>query len=311
MAGEPTRGASEASRCSSPRSRRAPTRSPSVGATSTSSGRRCGSTTTAADETWPRHFLGVLDGAVLVAVDVPDGTDPSDGAAVDLRVYHGRARRGRLAGRRARRAARRVGAAPIASAVAARTPTEPAPNERAMRCPACGLLAFPRLAPAMITLVTRGDDGPDQEALLARGVQLQVPMYSCLAGFVEPGESLEGAVVREVKRGGRRSSSATSRYRGSQPWPFPHSLMIGFRARYVAGEIELDPTEIARRRLVPARRPADHPAGHLHRPQAHRRLGRRRGCIFSVKKSRMISARIRRCTGEPERDSSWPSPGKR
>ena len=61
----------------------------------------------------------------------------------------------------------------------------------------------------MITLVTSGDDGPDQEALLARGVQWQVPMYSCLAGFVEPGESLEGAVAG---RCGRRweSSSATS-----------------------------------------------------------------------------------------------------
>ncbi len=67
-----------------------------------------------------------------------------------------------------------------------------------MRCPACSLVAFPRLSPAMITLVTRGEPGPDQEALLARGVQWTVPMYSCLAGFVEPGESLEAAVVREV-----------------------------------------------------------------------------------------------------------------
>jgi NAD+ diphosphatase len=96
----------------------------------------------------------------------------------------------------------------------------------------------------MITLVTRGDDGPDQEALLARGVQWQVPMYSCLAGFVEPGESLEGAVVREVREEvGIEVADVT--YRGSQPWPFPHSLMIGFRARYVSGELVLDPTEIA------------------------------------------------------------------
>ena len=75
------------------------------------------------------------------------------------------------------------------------TPTEPAAHERAMTCPACGLPAFPRLAPAMITLVTRGRPGPDEEALLARGVRWTVPMYSCLAGFVEPGESLEAAVV--------------------------------------------------------------------------------------------------------------------
>ena len=177
------------------------------------------------------------------AVDVPAGADPSDGAAVDLFGYHGRAGEAAwlAAGRavqlvewgRTHRFCGRCG-----------TPTEPAPGERAMRCPACGLAAFPRLAPAMITLVTRGDDGPDQEALLARGVQWPIPMYSCLAGFVEPGESLEGAVVREVREEVGLTVGDV-RYRGSQPWPFPHSLMIGFRARYVSGELVLDATEIA------------------------------------------------------------------
>ena len=112
-----------------------------------------------------------------------------------------------------------------------------------MRCSECALLAFPRLAPAMITLVTCGE-GDAQEALLARGVQWTTPMFSCLAGFVEPGESLESAIVREV----REEVSITvrdPRYFGSQPWPFPHSLMIGFRAEYEAGEIECDPSEIA------------------------------------------------------------------
>ena len=122
--------------------------------------------------------------------------------------------------------------------------TQPAEGERAMRCPACGLLAFPRLSPAMITLVTRGEPGPDQEALLARGLRFPRPMYSCLAGFVEPGESLEAAVVREVEEEvGIRV--ANPRYFGSQPWPFPNSLMVGFRADWVAGEIVCDPTEIA------------------------------------------------------------------
>ena len=74
------------------------------------------------------------------------------------------------------------------------TPTEPAAGERARRCPACGLLAFPRLAPAIIVLVER-EDG---RALLARGRTFPIPMYSCLAGFVEPGETLEEAVHREV-----------------------------------------------------------------------------------------------------------------
>jgi NAD+ diphosphatase len=95
----------------------------------------------------------------------------------------------------------------------------------------------------MITLVTRGD-GDDQQALLARGVQWTVPMFSCLAGFVEPGESLESAVVREV----REEVGITvrdPRYFGSQPWPFPHSLMIGFRAEYESGEIVCEPSEIA------------------------------------------------------------------
>ena len=64
------------------------------------------------------------------------------------------------------------GRAPTASVVGAATRTELADGERAMRCPSCGLLAFPRVAPAMIVLVTRGEDGPDQEALLARGVEL-------------------------------------------------------------------------------------------------------------------------------------------
>ena len=113
-----------------------------------------------------------------------------------------------------------------------------------MKCPACGLIAYPRVAPAMIVLVTRGDAGRDQEALLARGINFPMPMYSCLAGFVEPGEDLEGAVVREVgEEVGVRVGNVS--YRASQPWPFPHSLMIGFRAEYESGEITPDETEIA------------------------------------------------------------------
>ncbi len=68
-------------------------------------------------------------------------------------------------------------------------------------------------------------------------------MYSCLAGFVEPGESLEGAVVREVREE-VGVEVGNVRYWGSQPWPFPHSLMVGFTAEWQFGEIDIDPTEI-------------------------------------------------------------------
>src|SRR3546814_12807457 len=99
------------------------------------------------------------------------------------------------------------------------------PGERARRCPACGLLAFPRLAPAVITLIERGD-----EALLARNGTFPVPMYSCIAGFVEPGETPEEAVHREVAEEVGVALSAV-RYVASQPWPFPHSPLVGFGAR--------------------------------------------------------------------------------
>jgi NAD+ diphosphatase len=107
-----------------------------------------------------------------------------------------------------------------------------------MRCPACGLLAYPRLAPAMITLVTRGD-----RALLARGVQWNVPMYSCVAGFVEPGESLEEAVAREVHEEAGVTVGKID-YVSSQPWPFPASLMLGFSAAYVSGEATIRDEEL-------------------------------------------------------------------
>jgi NAD+ diphosphatase len=117
--------------------------------------------------------------------------------------------------------------------------TEVAPSERARRCPACSLLAFPRLAPAIIVLVER-DDG---RALLARGAAFPIPMYSCLAGFVEPGETMEQAVHREVhEEVGIEVEDV--RYQASQPWPFPHSLMLGFTARYAGGELHLDEREI-------------------------------------------------------------------
>lgn len=124
------------------------------------------------------------------------------------------------------------------------TPTESAAGERARRCPGCRLLAFPRLAPAVIVLVERLDDG---RALLARNVNFPGAMFSCLAGFVEPGETLEEAVHREVGEEVGVSLGAV-RYWGSQPWPFPHSLMVGFTAEWSSGEIVCQAGEIAEAR---------------------------------------------------------------
>ncbi len=118
------------------------------------------------------------------------------------------------------------------------SPTEDHPTERSKRCPSCGLTHYPRLAPAVIVLVERGE-----EILLARSPHFVPGVYSTLAGFVEPGETLEEAVVREIEEE-VGVTVGDIRYFGSQPWPFPNSLMIGFTARYLSGEIVLDEEEI-------------------------------------------------------------------
>jgi NAD+ diphosphatase len=109
---------------------------------------------------------------------------------------------------------------------------------RAKECTMCGRLEFPRISPAIIVLIERGDT-----MLLARSPRFPGEFFSVLAGFVEPGESLEGAVHREVKEEvGIAIKDVT--YFGSQPWPFPDSLMVGFTAQYESGEIQIDGEEI-------------------------------------------------------------------
>ncbi len=118
------------------------------------------------------------------------------------------------------------------------TPTKLKENERARVCPSCGLLSYPRLAPAVMALVRR-----KRQLLLARSPHFPPGMYSALAGFVDPGESLEQTITREVQEEvGLRVTN--TRYFASQPWPFPHSLMIAFTADYLDGAITPDPTEI-------------------------------------------------------------------
>jgi len=116
--------------------------------------------------------------------------------------------------------------------------TEEKRDERAKLCPQCGLINYPRLSPAMIVAVLK-----DNEILLAHNKRFQSPFYSVLAGFVEPGETLEQCVQREVKEEvGIKVRNI--RYFGSQPWPFPNSLMVAFTADYAGGEIAVDNTEL-------------------------------------------------------------------
>jgi NAD+ diphosphatase len=115
-------------------------------------------------------------------------------------------------------------------------------GERAMRC-ACGHVAYPRIAPAMMVLVKKGP-----AVLLARNAAIPAGgRMSALAGFLEPGESVEDAVHREVfEEVGLFVKDL--RYFGSQSWPFPGSLMIAFTAEYASGEIKVDESEIAEAR---------------------------------------------------------------
>jgi NAD+ diphosphatase len=111
-------------------------------------------------------------------------------------------------------------------------------TERAKKCPECGHQSFPRISPAVIVLVERGD-----QCLLARSPRFQDGFYSVLAGFAEPGETLEDTVKREIyEETGIEVKDI--RYFASQPWPFPDSLMIGFTCTYASGDIHVDESEI-------------------------------------------------------------------
>ena len=113
------------------------------------------------------------------------------------------------------------------------------PRERARWCNRCGIPWYPRIAPCIITVIRRGD-----RFLLAKSARVTRNFYSLIAGFVEPGENLEQAVAREVME--ETGLAVTNiRYQGSQPWPFPHQLMLGFFADYESGELRLQEDELA------------------------------------------------------------------
>ncbi|HVA91992.1 MAG TPA: NAD(+) diphosphatase [Chloroflexota bacterium] len=184
-------------------------------------------------------YLGRLDGVECFAAALPAEAQASDGYAFrgiralfgalpdDLLAVAGRATQ-LLTWERTHRFCGQCG-----------SPTEHLAGERAMKCPSCGHIAYPRLSPAVIVQVTRGE-----EILLARGLNFADGMYSTPAGFVEPGETLEEAVAREIHEE-LGISVRDIRYFASQPWPFPHQLMVGFTAVWAAGEITIDPSELA------------------------------------------------------------------
>lgn len=184
------------------------------------------------------HQIGEMGGAACLAVGLSLDLPPPEGMVFEgLRRLWGRLEEEawKLAGRafqivewdRNHRFCGRCGSETVLN-----------PAERSRTCPACGLQHFPRLAPAVIVLI----EG-EGRMLLARSPHFAAGVYSTIAGFVEPGESLEDAVVREIREE-VGVEVRNVRYFGSQPWPFPNSLMIGFVADYAGGELRIDPSEI-------------------------------------------------------------------
>ncbi len=192
----------------------------------------------------PWAFLGLMDGRAMFAVDVSGVEDPlplmpdSMGRFEDLRMV--------AAGLPAQDAAILAHARGLMHwrlrhrfCSVCGGGCEPRSAGHAMTCTVCGAQHFPRTDPAVIMLVHRQD-----RVLLGHSQRFpKAQMYSTLAGFVEPGESLEEAVAREVLEESGIKVGAV-RYHSSQPWPFPSSIMLGFYAEGLSEEITIDPAEL-------------------------------------------------------------------
>ncbi|MCQ4087672.1 NAD(+) diphosphatase [Saccharibacillus sp. JS10] len=183
-------------------------------------------------------YLGLLDGAPCYAAEAPEITEPLVGSnflplralydQIDEDLFH-------LAGRALQmlnwddthQFCGRCGSTLTL-----------ADRDRAKVCPNCGLSHYPRLSPAVITAILK-----DGKILLAHAPHFPDNFYGLIAGFAEPGETLEDCVRRETMEEVGLTLGEI-RYFGSQQWPFPHSLMIGFIAEYASGDITVDGEEI-------------------------------------------------------------------
>lgn len=117
-------------------------------------------------------------------------------------------------------------------------PTQPLESERVLECRACGALYYPKISPCVIGIIVRGE-----QCLLARNARFPEGLFSAIAGFIEPGETAEAALRREIREEVGLVVDKLD-YVGSQSWPFPSQLMLGFVAEYHSGEIKVDGDEI-------------------------------------------------------------------
>jgi NAD+ diphosphatase len=184
------------------------------------------------------QYIGSLDGVACYSIEIAEGEIVPEGTvlsglrellgAIDEEVFTVAGRASQMAQwNRTHQFCGRCG-----------YPTHDKTDERAKICSACGLINYPRVSPAIIVAIVK-----DDHILLARSARFKTGLYSVLAGFVEPGEKLEDCVQREVAEE-VAIRVKNIRYFGSQPWPFPNSLMVGFTAEYSSGEISMDPSEI-------------------------------------------------------------------
>lgn len=188
-------------------------------------------------------FLGLWNGTAVFALDMPGSADPASGALLGLGRFE------ELRGLAMALPGGEAGICATAKAMfewdrrhrhcaACGQPSRPADGGWKRICPACEAQHFPRTDPVVIMLATKGE-----RCLLGRQPQFPKGMFSALAGFVEPGESIEEACARElVEEAGLRAIAV--RYHSTQPWPYPSSLMIGLLAGVENDDARPDQTEL-------------------------------------------------------------------